>query len=712
MLDRIADLINRAPWRVSIAAVLFAAVAGALGGPVAATLKGGGFVDPSSESSRAAAQIERATGLRADGGLLAVVDTGQPVASAATRAEVERVAGVIGRERAVSRTLTYYGSGSPALVSANGRETLVAGLFASQSDEDATAAAKRVQAALAPDGQVRVGGFAVANAQVNDRVTQDLARAEVLAFPILFLLSLWVFRGAVAALLPLMVGGTTIVGAFLGLRAVSTFMPLSIYALNLITGLGLGLAIDYSLFMISRYREELAAGAPPPVAIRRTLLTAGRTILFSSLMVAAAMASLLLFPLRFLYSMGVGGILVALIAATVALLVLPAALLLLGHRVNALAPRRWQRSLQGAAGGGWYRLARGVMRRPVPVAAAAALALVLLGLPFTGIRFTSIDASVLPAGASARQVAEVVGRDFPASTSSVYLVVQAPGSAASDVADLANGVAALPDVAGVGAPQPAGAEHWRLDVQTRGGDLSSASQDAVREIRGLRSRHPILVGGSTAAFVDLQASLAQHLPPAIALVALTTLVLLFLMTGSLVLPVKALVMNLLTLSAAFGVLVLVFQQGRFQDLLRYTSQGALESTQPVLLFALVFGLSTDYGVFLLSRIKELHDGGASNAEAVAGGVGRTGRIVTAAALLFCVAIGAFATSQIVFIKELGVGTAAGVLLDATIVRALLVPALMAMLGRWNWWAPRPLRWLHSRVGPIEAGPAPVAAAQP
>jgi uncharacterized membrane protein YdfJ with MMPL/SSD domain len=708
MLSRIADLITRMPWRVTLAAILFAAVAGALGGPVAASLKGGGFADPSSESSRAAADIERASGVRADGGLLAVVDTGQPVASAATRAEVDRVAAAIGRDGAVSRTLTYYGTGSPAFVSANGRVTLVVGVLRSQSDEAATAAAKRVQASLAHDGQVRIGGSAAASGQVNAQVGQDLARAELLAFPILFLLSLWVFRGAVAALLPLMVGGTTIVGAFLGLRAVSSFTPLSIYALNLITGLGLGLAIDYSLFMISRYREELAAGAPPAAAIRRTLGTTGRTILFSSLTVTAAMASLLVFPERFLYSMGVGGVLVALIAASVALVVLPAVLLLLGHRVNALAPRRWQRPLQGGLEGGWYRLARGVMRRPVPVAAAAALAMVLLGLPFTGIRFTSVDASVLPANASARQVSDVVCRDLPASASSVYVVVQAPGSAASDVADLASRVAAVPGVSGASAPVPAGADRWRIDVRTRGGDLSATSQDAVRGIRGLDSRHPILVGGSTAAFVDLEASLGQHLPLAVALVALTTLVLLFLMTGSLVLPVKALVMNLLTLSAAFGILVLVFQQGRFQDLLRYTSQGALESTQPILLFALVFGLSTDYGVFLLSRIKELHDGGATNQEAVAGGLARTGRIVTAAALLFCIAIGAFATSQIVFIKELGLGTAAGVLLDATVVRAFLVPALMALLGRWNWWAPRPLRWLHSRVGLREVA-APSAA---
>jgi RND superfamily putative drug exporter len=407
--------------------------------------------------------------------------------------------------------------------------------------------------------------------------------------------------------------------------------------------------------------------------------------------------------------MGVGGILVSLIACSVALLVLPAVLLLLGSRVNALAPRRWQRSM-GSAGqtGFWYRLARGVMRRPVPVATAAALAMVLIGLPFIGIKFTAVDASVLPPSASARQVAGVLERDFQASNSSVYVVVQAPTTAASDVTRFADRLRSLPGVSGVGPPQPAGGDHWTLDVYTTGGGLSSASQDAVREIRGLQHQYPTLVGGQTAAFVDLQGSLRQHLPLAVILVALTTVVLLFLLTGSLVLPIKALVMNLLTLSAAFGVLVMVFQQGRFEGLLRYTSQGALESTQPVLLFAIVFGLSTDYGVFLLSRIKELHDAGATNSEAVAGGLARTGRIVTAAALLFCVAIGAFATSQIVFIKELGVGTAAGVILDATIVRALLVPSLMGLLGGWNWWAPAPLRWLHARAGLREAATRKVA----
>jgi RND superfamily putative drug exporter len=710
MLNRIAELISSGPWRVLFVAAAFAAVAAVLGGPVASSLTSGGFADPSSESSRAVAAIEAASGVKADGGLIAVVDTGQPVSSGATQAEVERVAASIGGDRAISRTLTYYGTGSSTMVSRNGRETLVIGLFRSQTDEDAAAAAKRIQTALGGDSQVRVGGFALVNSQVNRQVSTDLARAELLAFPILFILSFWVFRSAVAAVLPLMVGGLTIVGAFLGLRVVTSFTPLSIYALNLITGLGLGLAIDYSLFMVSRYREELARGASPRAAIRRSLGTAGRTIVFSSLTVAVAMAALLVFPIRFLYSMGAGGILVALIACAVAVVVLPAVLILLGDRVNALAPERWQRSTRSAgAGRGWYRLARAVMRRPVPVAAAAALAMVLLGLPFTAIRFTSVDASVLPGTASARQVADIVSSDFPDAGSSIRVVVQAPASAAGDMAGVARRLNALPGVAGVGTPQPLGADRWEIDIQPSGAAaLSSSSQSVVTEIRGLRVGYPTLVGGTTADFVDLQASLGRHLPLAIGLVAATTLLILFLMTGSLVLPIKALLMNLLTLSAAFGVLVLIFQQGRFENALRFTSQGALESTQPVLLFALVFGLSTDYGVFLLSRIKELHDGGAPSSEAVAGGLARTGRIVTAAALLFCVAIGAFATSQIVFIKELGVGTAAGVILDATVVRALLVPALMALLGTWNWWAPGALRRLHLRVGLSEAA-APAGA---
>lgn len=684
MFNRLARIVTRFPRRVIVIAVLFTAVAGFFGGPVASLLSAtaGSFQDPASESSRAAAALSQGSGTSAEGGLVAIV-TGSPDQVTRIVAEIAAVEGVA--------------SARPALASNDHGSTLVSVQF--RADANAQSTASRITNALANERNVKLGGPVMANKQVGTQVQLDLAKAELLAFPILFLLSLWVFRGAVAALLPLMVGGLTILGAFLGLRLVNSVTPMSVFAVNLITGMGLGLAIDYSLFMVSRYREELGRGLSSVEAIRRTLNTAGRTILFSSLTVAAALAALLVFPLEFLYSMGAGGIMVALIAATVALVVLPAVLVLLGPRVNALAPRRWQHTPEVGTGF-WYRLPAFVMRRPVIVAIAGASLLLLLGLPFTGVKFTSIDASVLPTTASARQVSDALQHDFPTGAATSFFV-SVPGTS-QQAQDLASKIQAMPGVSAVRA-QPAGAQAWRLDVSTAVGALSDQAQSVVRTIRSTRPSDRVLVGGPTANLMDLQGSLRSHLPLAILIVASATIVLLFLMTGSVILPVKAILMNVLTLSAAFGVLVLIFQDGNLEWLFRFTSQGALESTQPVLLFAIVFGLSTDYGVFLLSRIKEAHDHGAPNTEAVVLGVGHTGRIVTAAAVLFCVAVGAFATSQIIFIKELGVGVAAGVILDATIVRALLVPSLMALLGHWNWWAPGPLRRLHARIGLRESG---------
>jgi RND superfamily putative drug exporter len=708
MFTAIANLVNRRAARVVVAAGLFATVAGIFGGPGVAKLHSGGFEDPDSPSVAARTRLEQATGIRPDGGLIALIKTGQDIESVATRSEVETVAGILKQERAVARVLTFYETQDPTLVAVDRQSTYVIGLFKAGNDEELQAAATRIGKRLAGDPQVHLGGAVIANQQVSGLVSQDLARAELLAFPILFLLSLWVFRGLIAAFLPLLVGGITIVGALLGLRLINAVTPLSIFALDLVIGMGLGLAIDYSLFITSRFREELARGLEVPAALHRTMQTAGRTVFFSSLTVAAALSSLVVFPLRFLFSMGIGGLLVPLMAASVALLVLPAVLRLLGHRVNALALRRAGagRADRPVIGGFWYRLSALVMRRPGPIAIASAVLLIALGLPFTGIKFTTVDVSVLPTTESARQVRDALTAEFPASAGVAgYVVVPARSDQGAAVASFADGLRQLPGAALVSKPQFVGKDTWKIDVVPRAGDLADSSQTLVREIRTLPAPFSPLVGGPTGAYMDLQASLAHHLPLAILIVVLATVLLLFLLTGSVLLPVKAVVMNLLTLSAAYGILVLIFQDGRLQGLLGYTSQGALESTQPILLFAIVFGLSTDYGVFLLTRIKEERDAGEPNAEAVALGLERTGRIVTAAALLFCVAIGAFATSRIVFIKELGIGTAAGVLIDASIVRALLVPALMALLGKWNWWAPGPLRRLHARIGLSENAPA-------
>jgi RND superfamily putative drug exporter len=694
---RIAELAVRRPWRIVAVTVLAAGVAAAVGGPVAGMLPAGGFEDPQSQSVKARDALFAATGASPDGTVVALVRPGASVLTAAGNDEVQRVAGVMRRDPGIARVVTDKEAGA-ALVSRDTSSAYVLAYVNTHSLDQGQRIAVRVQDALSSDAHVAMGGLLLANKQVTDQVSKDLARAEMLAFPILFLLLLFVFRGVVAALLPLMVGGLTIVGTLLVLRVIDEMTSMSIFALNLSTGLGLGLAIDYSLLMLSRYREEVAVHGYGRAALQRTLQTAGRTVLFSSLTVTAALASLLVFPQRFLYSMGAAGVAVTVLSALVALLVLPAVLALLGKRVDALSlGRHTVAGASAASPGGWYRLSRMVMRRPALVAAATAALLLALGSPFLSIRFTSVDATVLPQSASARQVDDALRTQFPNNGQPIYALVQSSSSAGAATADtLAQSIRSMPGVTSVTSHPVRGG--WEVDVLSNMPPLSDNAKHLVESIRALPSSPPLLVGGQSADFLDLQSSLGSHLPLAVAIVALATVLVLFAMTGSVVLPIKAVLMNALSLAAAFGALVLIFQDGRLTNVLHYTPQGALESTQPILLFAIAFGLSTDYGVFLLQRIKEGHDAGMSTTEAVATGLERTGRIVTAAALLFCIAIGAFATSSIVFIKEVGVGTALAVLIDATVVRALLVPALMALLGRWNWWAPRPLRVLHRRLG--------------
>jgi RND superfamily putative drug exporter len=564
-----------------------------------------------------------------------------------------------------------------AIVDQNG---VVLAFLHRRSGDASKRAADRLTAAFAGDPQVRLGGSAIASRKVTEAIQRDLRRAELIAFPLVLLLSFWVFRGLVAAFLPPLVGAGAIALTFLGLRLAVDIHPLSVFALNLVTGLGLGLAIDYSLFIVSRWREEAARHGHGPEALAATMRTAGRTVVFSALTVAASMACLLVFPQQFLYSMGLGGVLVALAAGIVALVPLPAFLYWLGPRIDALAPPRLQ---QVPSGGRWARLAAWVMRRPGRVAAVSAAVLVVLAVPALRVHFVGVDATTLPSSASSRQVAEALDREGAGGR-------YAPITAITDAPPPAAVVAQLATEPGAAAVLPArriAPGLWRLDILPRDKGLADSSQALVRTVRA--ALPAARVTGQTAAFVDQQASLGAHLPWALAILALTTCTLIFLFTGSVVLPLKSLLMNVLTLGASFGILVLVFEWGR--------GLSGLESTQPILLCATAFGLSTDYAIFLFSRIKEGRDRGLENRDAVADGMERTGRVITAAALLFCVAIGTFGSSGISFIQELGVGTAVAVALDATIIRALLVPSLMALLGAWNWWAPGPLRRLHLRI---------------
>jgi uncharacterized membrane protein YdfJ with MMPL/SSD domain len=710
MFNSLASLAQRHGKRTVVLAAILFVVAAALGGGVASKLAPYGADDPDTEAVKAADRLEDA-GYR-DPSVIVLVQDVDPT-SRQGQARIARLEDRLKADGEVATVTSYLDTRSPNFQSRDGDATYLAVGLKPTDDKEQQDAAKTIADDLEGQPGVSVGGIALAQEQVNKQVEEDLRTAEMLAFPILFLLSLLFFRSGVAALLPLMIGGLAIVGTFLLLRVANEAVDVSIFALNLTTGLGLGLAIDYSLFVVSRYREEIAKSGPGLEAMRRTMNTAGRTVLFSSLTVAAALASLMVFPQRFLYSMGLGGTLVALLAATISLTVLPAVLALLGNRVNALSPRflqrRAERDAQSMESGFWYRLSRFVMRRPIGVATATAVLLIVLGIPFYSLKFTSVDAQVLPEDASARQVDSVMRAEFPPfrDTPNLLLVENATPEA---VAAVEREVSQVPGIAQVQPAQQLGNGDAVIHAYSNQSYISDTSRDAVKAIRDLPAPagSQLLVGGAAADFVDLQSSLADHAPIALGIVIVATLIVLFLMTGSVILPVKQLVMNALNLSAVFGILVFVFQDGRLEGLLDYRGQGALEQTMPILLFAVVFGLSTDYGVFLLSRIKEAHDSGIRSSEAVAVGLERTGRIVTAAAVLFAIAIGAFATSQIIFIKENGIGTALAVLIDASLIRALLVPSLMELLGDWNWWAPKPLRRLHERFGLSDTSPEPAA----
>ena len=704
MLAAIARIVTAHPRRVLAATLALLVVAVGFGAPVTGMLTVDpdlDFVDPAAESNVTGIELRRAIGRGLGPGVVVLVRGQDAVRTPGGQGKLRGVVRRIEADPAVAQTGSALSDPRPAspFISRDGRSSFVAVYLRSGADGEETGA--RIEESLSGLRGVFVGGGAVAGPVVGDQVSEDLAKAEMLAFPLLFLLTLIVFRGAIAALLPLFVGLLTIMTTFLGLRLFNEATALSIFALNLAIGLGLGLAIDYSLFILSRYREEMERDGPGHGALTRTLRTAGRTVVFSSLTVAAAMLSLLVFPQRFLYSMAISGSLTALSAGLIALIALPAVLMLLGPRVDALAPKRWRHREVLTQSGFWYRLSHGVMRRPLIIAVTTSVILIAAGTPFTRIEFTGVDASVLPDSAVPKQVDTALRTEFPPGRAApLHVAVTAPAGSDGEVRAYAQRLKGLDGVAAVEPPRFVGAGTWLVSVAPESAALEERALELVRTVRdgpGVGGNGSVRVAGESARFVDQRAGLGDRLPLAIAVLAITTLLILFVMTGSVVLPFKALLMNVLGISAAFGVLVLIFQDGRLEGLLDYTSQGALELTQPLVLMAIVFGLSTDYGVFLLTRIKEARDGGATNEEAVALGLQRTGRIVTAAALLLVVALGAFATSQIVFIKQLGVGAAAAVLIDAFIVRALLVPALMKLLGERNWWAPAPLARLHARL---------------
>jgi uncharacterized membrane protein YdfJ with MMPL/SSD domain len=622
----------------------------------------------------------------------------------------------------VTKSASYWTSGQPDLVSADRHSTYAVLQLAGGSDQAREDAYKAIKpdflAAAGPPGDgitAQVGGYTPTEVAINDAVSANIARAESISFPVLLILLVIIFGSVVAAVAPLVLGGLAILGAFTVLRLLTLATTVSVYSENITTILGLGLGIDYGLFIVTRFREELRRQESVERAVARTVATAGRTVLVSGVTVALALSSLILFKPVFLRSMGYGGVATVAVDVIAALTVLPALLAVLGHRVNALAVRKSVRTgavVRPEAEGGWYRLAQAVMRRPVAVASVIVIVLLALGTPFLRIAWGSSDASSLPTTSTARQVQDALTSEFPAnSTNPIEAVVTGVTNPAQLAAYTAK-VTAIPGVTGVETTARHGTS-VRLDVGYTPPPDSPQARQIVTSIRAIAppAHAGVLVGGTTAMLVDELSSLGGTLPWMALVTGLATFVLLFLAFGSVVLPIKAIVMNILSLSATFGVMVWVFQWGHLSGPLGFTATGSIDPTTPILLLAIVFGLSMDYEVFLLSRIRERYDETGDNAAAVAAGLQRTGGLITSLALLLVIVVGLFSASSITFLKLLGVGMIVALIVDASVVRILLVPATMRLLGRANWWAPAPLRRLYSRYGISEAEKNPSAPVQ-
>ncbi|MYT30119.1 MMPL family transporter [Streptomyces sp. SID8354] len=736
-LAALGRLLVRRRALVLVAVLLAVAAAVPIGAGVADRLSGGGFTDPAAESSKAEKFLADRFGSGAPNLVLLARTSGSvddPRAATAGRDLSRRLAQEPGVLSVASYWTTPHELASP-LRARDGRSALVLLRLGGDEDRVRDIAKELVPRFTGRQGVLRLSatGTAQVYVEVQKQSDQDLFRAEAYAAPVMLLILLFVFGSAVAAVLPLLIGVCSILGTFVVLRVLSELTSVSVYAINITTALGLGLAIDYSLFIVTRYREERARGLDTAEAVAQSVRTAGRTVLFSALTVALSLSALLVFPLYFLRSFAYAGVAVVVLSAFAALVVLPAVLGLLGPRIDALDVRRlFRRRPQPGAdhdplagptagtptGGFWHRLATAVMRRPVLCAAGVITLLVLLGLPFTRVSFGLIDERVLPATAPAHRTAQSVREEFSSRETSALSVVLPTVSGSADrerIAAYAARLSTLPDVARVDTVTGSYAAGRQVVAASAGsfaaGDAgwlsvvpsvepdSSAGVKLAERLRAESAPGPVLVGGEGAELADARDALAARLPEAALIIGATTVVLLFLFTGSVLVPFKAVLLNLLSLTATFGAMVYVFQEGHLRSLVGdFTVTGSVDISIPVLMFCVAFGLSMDYEVFLLSRIKEVYTETGDNTQAVAAGLERTGRLVSAAAVLVAVVMLALATSGITFLKLLGVGLALAVLLDATLVRGVLVPAVMRLAGRANWWAPPPLRRLHRKLG--------------
>lgn len=744
MLREIATLAIRWPRRILAIAALLMVATGIFGASIANHLSAGGFQDPNSESAQAARLLMEKFGQSDQSLLITVTDPAGATSAGATAAGAEIVGRLDASPYVLSVTSPWTSPPSAAaeLLSTDGSTGLIVATMAGGEDKAQDYASELVTPVVGErDGlSIKAGGTAMIYKQINQQTMRDLIRMESIAIPLTFLVLVWVFGGLIAAALPLLVGLMAILGAMSVLRLFTFFTEVSIFALNITTALGLALAIDYTLLILSRYRDETAGGADPHTALVRTMCTAGRTVLFSAVTVALSLSALLLFPMYFLRSFAYSGIATVAFAAAAAVLVTPAAIAVLGPRIDKWDIRKLIRRVLGRPEPVptpvdrqfWYRSTKFVMRRSIPVGTAIVALLLLLGIPFLHIKFGNPDDRVLPKSASAHQVGDQLRNDFASdlNTGLTVVIPDATGVGPAELDRYAADLSRVGDVTGVSAPGGTFAAGTRVGPPSAPTAVADGSaflsirssaplySDASKiQLQGLHAvpepaGRDVLMGGIAQTTQDIVSVVTTRMPLVLALIAVITFILLFLLTGSLVLPLKALVLNVLSLSAAFGALVWIFQDGNL-GALGTTPTGTMEANVPVLMFCVAFGLSMDYEVFLLARIREYWlaspQGRADSDESVALGLARTGRVVTAAALIMSIAFAALIAAQVSFMRIFGLGLTLAVLVDATLVRMALLPAFMHVMGRWNWWAPRPLTRLHQRFGfseePGGRGPA-------
>jgi RND superfamily putative drug exporter len=741
MLTRLATFALGAPKRVLVIAGLLLVGGGIYGAPVAGHLLTGGFTDPAADSTRATSLID-ANFHGGQANLVFLVTAKGGADSAAARATGTQIQSALNKRTDwVTFAQSYWTSPAgqaSGMASEDGKYGLVVSHIKGNDNQIQIRSGDLAdELSHGIDGAtVQAGGAALAYHQVNDQTKKDLALAEAIAIPLTAIALILVFGSLIAALVPLAVGIFSIIETLAILRLLSTVTDVSIYAMNMTTALGLALAIDYSLFMVSRYREELKAGRDPNDAIIATVRTAGRTVLFSALTVGLSLSAMIVFPMYFLRSFAYAGLAVVGLAAAASIIVLPACLALIGTRVNSLdlrvalrkALRRPEPAPKPLERAFWYRLAGAVMRRPIALGVAVTAIFLLLGSPFLRANFGYPDDRIINSGASARSVGDVLRSDFTQDASAGLVGVTdatsvTPQAVAAYTAEVSkiDGVESVTSPAGtyvdgqrVGRTLPGlsstTGDGALFNVATDVDPFSSAGTNLVHDLRDQPAPWKVFYSGAAAFNVDAMSGLGSKLPLAIALIALATFIVLFLFTGSVIVPLKALVLNTLSLAATFGAMVWVFQEGHLSGLLGFTPTGYLVANMVILMFCLAFGMSMDYEVFLLSRIREewvnsdrTHD---ANTRAVSLGLARTGRIVTAAAALMAIVFAAMVGAKVAFMQLFGLGLTIAVLADATLVRGILVPAFMRLMGRWNWWAPKPLVRLHERFGLNEAEPPP------